>query len=103
MSNAQDSHYGRLANAVSRRLSKLPESSADLPLALPVLNMYGMKDASEKIFGAGYNVLPIFKDRLNAKTLVTTSNADVIYAISASTDPKRPTEAKKPGNYEEMK
>ena len=51
--------------------------------------MYGMKDASEKIFGAGYNVLPIFKDRLNAKTLVTTSNADVIYAISASTDPKR--------------
>jgi hypothetical protein len=69
----------------------------------PVLNMYGMKDASEKIFGAGYNVLPIFKDRLNAKTLVTTPNADVIYAIFASTDPKRPTEAKKPGNYQEMK
>jgi len=71
----------------------------------PVLNMYGMKDGSEKIFGEGYNVLPIFKDRLNAKTLVTTPNADVIYAISASMDPTRPTstEAKKPGNYEEMK
>src|SRR5262245_8133653 len=48
---------------------------------LPVLNMYGMKEASEKTFGKGYNVLPIFKDRLNAKTLVTTPNSDVIYAM----------------------
>src|SRR5271154_1758773 len=49
--------------------------------ALPALNMYGMKEGSEKIFGAGYNVLPIFKERLNAKTLVTTPNSDVIYAM----------------------
>jgi len=26
-------------------------------------------------------VLPIFKDRLNAKTLITTPNFDVIYAL----------------------
>jgi hypothetical protein len=49
--------------------------------ALPVLNMYGMKDGSEKVFGKGYNVLPIWKDRLNAKTLITTPNSDVIYAL----------------------
>jgi len=48
---------------------------------LPALNMYGMKEGSEKIFGKGYNVLPIFKDRLNAKTLITTPNSDVIYAL----------------------
>ena len=31
-----------------------------------------MKFGSEKEFGAGYNVLPIWKDRLDPKTLVTT-------------------------------
>jgi hypothetical protein len=49
--------------------------------ALPSLNMYGMKEGSEKAFGKGYNVLPIFKKRLNAKTLITTPNSDVIYAL----------------------
>ena len=48
---------------------------------LPALNMYGMMDGSEKIFGKGYNVLPIWKDRLNARTLITTPNSDVIYAM----------------------
>ena len=50
--------------------------------ALPLLNTLGMKDGSEKAFGAGYNVLPIWKKRLDAKTLVTTPNSDVIYAMS---------------------
>jgi len=49
--------------------------------ALPALNMYGMKEGSEKVFGRGYNILPIFKERLNAKTLITTPNSDVIYAL----------------------
>jgi hypothetical protein len=49
--------------------------------ALPSLNMYGMKEGSEAKFGKGYNVLPIFKDRLDAKTLITTPNSDVIYAL----------------------
>jgi hypothetical protein len=43
--------------------------------------MYGMKEGSEAKFGKGYNVLPIFKDRLNAKTVITTPNSDVIYAL----------------------
>ena len=42
----------------------------------------GMKFGSEEVFGAGYNVLPIWKKRLDAKTLVTTPNSDVIYAMS---------------------
>ena len=50
--------------------------------ALPLINTLGMKEGSEKIFGAGYNVLPVWKKRLDAKTLVTTPNSDVIYAMS---------------------
>jgi len=50
--------------------------------ALPLINTLGMKTGSEKLFGAGYNVLPIWKERLDAKTLVTTPNSDVIYAMS---------------------
>lgn len=43
--------------------------------------MYWMKEGSEKIFGKGYNILPIFKERLKARTLITTHNSDVIYAM----------------------
>src|SRR5579864_4965073 len=42
--------------------------------ALPALNMYGMKEGSEKVFGKGYNVLPIFKERFNTRTLISTPN-----------------------------
>jgi hypothetical protein len=50
--------------------------------ALPLINTLGMKVGSEKVFGAGYNMLPVWKKRLDAKTLVTTPNSDVIYAMS---------------------
>lgn len=49
--------------------------------ALPALNVYAMKEGSEKAFGKGYNVLPIFKERMNAKTMITTPNFDVISAL----------------------
>jgi hypothetical protein len=49
--------------------------------ALPLINTLGMKFGSEQTFGAGYNVLPIWKSRLNTKTLITTPNSDVIYAM----------------------
>jgi hypothetical protein len=49
--------------------------------ALPALNRYGMKEGSEKVFGKGYNILPIFKDRLNAKMLITAPNSDVCFMI----------------------
>src|SRR5262245_10395986 len=51
-------------------------------IALPVLNQIGIRDGSEKKFGKSYNVLPIWKDRMNAKTLVPTPNCDVIYSMS---------------------
>jgi hypothetical protein len=49
---------------------------------MPLINTLGMQVGSEKTFGAGYNVLPIWKQRLDAKTLVTTPNSDVLYAMS---------------------
>jgi hypothetical protein len=50
--------------------------------ALPLINTIGMKFGSETVFGSGYNVLPVWKKRLDARTLVTTPNSDVIYAMS---------------------
>jgi len=50
--------------------------------AMPLINTLGMKYGSEKVFGAGYNILPVWKKRVDAKTLVTTPNSDVIYALS---------------------
>jgi hypothetical protein len=50
--------------------------------ALPAVNLIAMKEGSEKAFGAGYNVFPVWKKRLNPKTIVTTPNSDVIYAMA---------------------
>ena len=50
--------------------------------ALPLINTLGMKFGSEKAFGAGYSILPVWKERLDPKTLVTTPNSDVLYAMS---------------------
>lgn len=49
---------------------------------LPALNVIGMRDGSEAVFGSGYNVLPIWKDRMDSRTQVPTPNADVIYSMS---------------------
>src|SRR5262252_3919623 len=91
---AEGSHYGSLATLPFTKgfLSKDGISALKDELvfqravqsyiwALPALNMYGMKEGAEKVFGKGYNILPIFKHRLNAKTLITTPNSDVIYAL----------------------
>ncbi len=51
-------------------------------MTIPALNVIGMRDGSEAKFGKGYNVLPIWKDRMNAKTWVPTPNCDVIYSMS---------------------
>lgn len=50
--------------------------------ALPAVNLMAMKEGSEKVFGSGYNVFPVWKHRLNSKTIVTTPNSDVIYAMA---------------------
>lgn len=49
---------------------------------LPVLNTIGMREGSEETFGKGYNVLPIWKDRMDSRCWVPTPNADVIYSMS---------------------
>jgi hypothetical protein len=49
---------------------------------LPALNTIGMRDGSEAIFGKGYNVLPIWKDRMDSRTWVPTPNGDVIYSMN---------------------
>jgi hypothetical protein len=49
---------------------------------LPALNVIGMRDGSEKEFGAGYNVLPIWKERMDSRCWAPTPNADVIYSMS---------------------
>lgn len=48
----------------------------------PAMNVIGMRDGSEGKFGAGYNVLPIWKDRMDSRAWVPTPNADVIYSMS---------------------
>ena len=50
--------------------------------SMPMINVLGMKFGSEEQFGAGYNVLPIWKERLDTKTKVTTPNSDLLYAMS---------------------
>ncbi|RKP57923.1 DUF1254 domain-containing protein [Pararobbsia silviterrae] len=49
--------------------------------SLPAVNLFAMKEGSEKTYGAGYHVLPVWKERLNAKTKVTTPNSDCLYAM----------------------
>ncbi len=49
---------------------------------LPALNIIGMRDGSEAAFGKGYNVLPIWKERMDSRCWVPTPNADVIYSMS---------------------
>ena len=51
-------------------------------LMQPALNTIGMRDGSEAALGGGYNVLPIWKDRMDSRTWVPTPNADVIYSMS---------------------
>src|SRR5215207_8909364 len=36
----------------------------------PALNVIGMRDGSEAAFGKGYNVLPIWKDRMDSRAWV---------------------------------
>jgi hypothetical protein len=95
LANAQTDRYEALANSpmvenrptseTSRLLKNelLFQRATQIYLwALPLINTLGMKIGSETTFGAGYNILPVWKKRLDAKTLVTTPNSDVIYAMN---------------------
>ncbi|MFV0932759.1 DUF1254 domain-containing protein [Pseudomonas jessenii] len=47
--------------------------------ALPAMNMVAMRDGQAAIVGGGNNVLAIWKQRPNSKTLFLTANPDVVY------------------------
>jgi hypothetical protein len=92
--SAQQSRYDALANLPFEQSRATPDTAGTLMdeltfqqatqaylWAMPLLNTLGMKLGSEKVFGAGYNVLPIWKERLDPRTLVTTPNSDVLYAM----------------------
>jgi hypothetical protein len=49
--------------------------------AMPLINTLGMKVGAEEAFGTGYNVMPIWTKRLDAKTHITTPNSDLIYGM----------------------
>jgi hypothetical protein len=49
--------------------------------ALPLLNTMGMRDGFNDAFGTGYNVMGIWEKRLDAQTLITTPNSDLIYGM----------------------
>src|ERR1700744_704991 len=51
-------------------------------MLLPVLNIVAIRDGAEATFGAGYNVLPIWKKRMDSRTWIPTPNGDVIYSMS---------------------
>src|SRR3989441_110101 len=93
--SAQDANFDKLATLPMKEGRPTKETAQTLRdellfqratltylWAMPLINTLGMQVGSEKTFGAGYNVLPIWKQRLDAKTLVTTSNSDVLYAMS---------------------
>jgi hypothetical protein len=92
---AQGTHFDEMANlpfAENRPTKETAQTLRDELLfqratqtylwALPLISTLGMQVGSEKAFGTGYHVLPIWKKRLDAKTQVTTPNSDVIYAMS---------------------
>jgi hypothetical protein len=49
--------------------------------AMPLLNTMGMRDGAAEAFGTGYNIMPIWTKRLDAKTHITTPNSDLIYGM----------------------
>lgn len=93
--SAQDKRWDELANAPLKNGHPTEESKQLLLdelyfqravqvylTALPAVNMVAIRDGSEAKFGAGYHILPVWKKRMDAKAVIPTPNADVIYAQS---------------------
>lgn len=49
---------------------------------LPAMNTIGMRDGAEAAFGKGYNILPIWKERMDSRAWIPTPNGDVIYSLT---------------------
>ncbi len=92
--SAQSTRWDELSKLPFKESFPTPETSARLYdelqfqravqvylWALPAMNMVAMRDGQAATFGAGNNVLAIWKDRIDAKTIITTANPDVIYGL----------------------
>jgi len=92
---AQSTHWEELRHLPFKDNFPTPETSARLYdelqfqravqvylWALPAMNMVAMRDGQAAVFGAGNNVLAIWKERPNAKTIISTANPDVIYGLA---------------------
>ena len=93
-SNSQSTHWDELSELPFKESYPTANASAQLYdelqfqracqvylWALPAMNMVAMRDGQAAAFGAGNNVLAVWKDRPNAKTIITTGNPDVIYGL----------------------
>jgi hypothetical protein len=92
---AQSTRWDELSKLPFKESYPTPEASARLYdelqfqravqvylWALPAMNAVAMRDGQATTFGGGNNVLAIWKDRPNAKTIVLTANPDVIYGLA---------------------
>lgn len=94
MASAQSEHIQNLANlpfennrpteATARTLMEeltFQRATQSYLWAMPLLNTMGMRDGAAEAFGTGYNIMPIWTQRLDAKTKITTPNSDLIYGM----------------------
>jgi len=92
---AEEARFDRLANLPFEQNRPTAETARTLKdellfqqatqayiWALPLINTLGMRSGAEDVFGTGYNVMPVWKERLDTKTMVTTPNSDLIYAMA---------------------
>jgi hypothetical protein len=92
---AQSTRWDELSKLPFKESFPTPEASAQLYdemqfqravqvylWALPAMNMVAMRDGQAATFGGGNNVLAMWKDRPNAKTIILTANPDVIYGLA---------------------
>ena len=91
---AQPSRFETLANSAFTEGRPTPETAKTLKdellfqratqtylWAIPLLNTMGMRDGFNDAYGTGYNTMAIWAKRLDAKTLITTPNSDLIYGM----------------------
>jgi hypothetical protein len=83
MAQINNGNWLQVPEAESRRDELFLENAIHAyMMTLPALNVIGMRDGSETAFGRGYNVLPIWKNRMDSRCWVPTPNADIIYSMS---------------------
>ena len=92
--NAETSRFDQLANLpfIENRPTRETEAKLKDELlfqraaqtyiwAMPLINTMGMRDGFADVYKPTYNTMAIWEKRLDAKTLITTPNSDLIYGM----------------------